>query len=335
MKKTRKPFIFFLKNIIPVALIAITFTSCSNSDDDDTIGNWITRSVFDGRPRSGSAAFTINNTGYVGTGYDGSDYLKDFWSFNIDGNYWEQKADFPGTARSSGVGFAVDGKGYIGSGYDGANELGDFFQYDPDTNTWKTIAAFPENARRGAVAFGINGFGYFGTGFDGDNDRKDFWKYDPTTDTWSQILGFGGDKRRYATTFTINNKVYLGTGVASGSYVKDFWVFDPSDESWTQLTDLDDDDDYNILRSNAVGFAIDNYGYIATGTYSGTTSSVWQYDPGTDTWEEKTGFEGVSRQDAIVISNGTQAFLGLGRSGTLYLDDFREFFPYQDYDDED
>ncbi|MBO0320730.1 galactose oxidase [Muricauda sp. CAU 1633] len=309
--------------------------SCSNDEDEDDIGNWIDRSVFDGSPRSGVSGFTIDNVGYMGVGYDGDDYLNSFWSYDLEGDYWSQKADFPGTPRNAAVGFAVNGKGYIGSGYDGVDELSDFYAYDPSSNSWTQTASLTETKRRSAVAFSANGYGYFGTGYDGENDRKDFWKYDPTSDTWSELVGFGGNKRRSATSFTLGEKVYLGTGVSNGTYLDDFWVFDPSSEAWTRLTDLDEEDEYTITRSNAVAFSLNGYGYIACGERSGAINTVWEYDSSSDTWEAKTSFEGATRQDAIAFSNANRAFVGMGRTGTLYLDDLDEFFPFQEYDDED
>lgn len=325
---------FKLMSVLSVTILF--FVCCSNDgDDEEDLGNWINRSVFDGSPRSGTSGFTIGSIGYVAVGYDGDDYLNSVWAYDMDGNFWSQKADFPGAARNAAVGFEIEGTGYVGSGYDGLDELGDFYSYNPSSNTWTEIAELPSTTRRGAVAFGINGFGYFGTGYDGENDRKDFWKYDPATDTWAELVGFGGDKRRAATTFIIGDQVYLGTGVSNGSYLDDFWVFDSTSESWTKKLDLDEEDDYTITRSNAVGFALNGYGYIACGDSSGALTSVWEYDPSSDTWEVKTSFEGSSRQDPIVFSNSSKAFVGLGRTGSLYLDDFDEFFPFEEYDEDD
>ena len=318
-----------------LVMAAVAFVSCSSDDSDDDLGNWIDRSVFDGSPRSSMSGFTIDNIGYMGVGYDGDDYLNSFWSYDMEGDYWSQKADFPGVARNAAVGFAINGKGYIGSGYDGVDELNDFYAYDPTSNSWTQIASLTQTKRRSAVAFSGNGYGYFGTGYDGENDRKDFWKYDPSLDTWTELVGFGGNKRRSATTFTIGEKVYLGTGISNGSYLNDFWIFDPVTEDWARLTDLDEEDEYTINRSNAVGFTLNGYGYIACGERSGAINTVWEYHPSTDEWELKTPFEGATRQDAIAFSNSNRAFLGLGRTGTLYLDDLDEFFPFQEYDDED
>ena len=321
--------------LVQIILLSAVFISCAD-DDSYQRGNWEERSVFDGIPRSNVVGFVIDNKGYMGTGYDGDDYLNDFWQYDIEGDYWVQKADFPGTPRTSGSGFALDGKGYVGIGYDGDVELSDFWQYDPTANSWVQKADFGGGARRSATGFAVDGFyGYIGTGYDGDNDKKDFWKYNPTTNEWSEMVGFGGDKRRDATNFIIDNMVYLGTGISNGVYKEDFWKFDPSTETWTKLNDLDEEDDYNITRSNSVGFSMNGLGYIVAGYKSGAASDTWEYDPITDSWEDITSLEATSRQDALCFSNGTRGFVLLGRSGSLYLDDVYELFPQEEYNEDD
>lgn len=321
--------------LLAMLILSFSFTACSGDEDSEDRGNWQERSVFDGTPRSNAVSFTIGNMGYMGTGYDGDDYLTDFWQYNIEGNYWVQKANFPGVGRSSASGFAIDDKGYVGVGYDGNDELGDFWEYNPTTNTWTQKANFGGGVRRAAVEFGVNGNGFIGTGNDGDNDKKDFWKYDPTTDTWSELVGFGGEKRIDATSFVINNKVYIGTGISNGQYKVDFWEFDPATDVWTRKNDLDEEDDYVIVRSNAVGFSLDGLGYIATGYYGGALGTIWEYDPLSDDWENITSIEATSRQDAVAFSNGSRGFVLMGRTGSLYLDDVYEVYPQMDYDDED
>jgi N-acetylneuraminic acid mutarotase len=293
-------------------------------------------STFNEEARSSSAAFTIGDIGYMGTGYDGDDYYKDFWSYDMATNSWQQLADFPGMERSSATAFTIGNEGYIGTGYNGDinEELEDFYKYNPQTNSWVAIASFGGSARYGAVGFGSDTYGYVGTGYDG-SDKKDFWKYNPNTDTWEEIFGFGGDKRREGTTFTIGNEVYLVTGVSNGIYEEDFWKFDLDTEIWTALVDVDDDSDDYIQRSSAVAFSIDGKGYVACGDYSGGQSSVYEYNPVTEDWEEKTNFELFARRDAVAFGNGSKAFVGLGRNGTLYLDDFMEFYPNAEQDDDD
>lgn len=326
--------------LLMIGFLMLTF-SCSSDEEDDDLGNWTKRSSFNAEPRSSAASFTIGNVGYMGTGYDGDDYLSDFWKYDMNLNAWQQLADFPGIARSSAVAFVIDNTGYIGTGYNGDinDELSDFYKYDITTNTWTPIADYGGGLRRSAVGFNSNSYGYVGTGYDGDGDKKDFWKYDPATDTWTELLGFGGDKRREAVTFKIDDKVYLCTGINNGIYVNDFWSFDLTTEQWTSYKNLDhddyDDDYLDILRSSAVGFSISGRGYIACGENYGPKSTVWEYIPENNIWDQKLSFERNARQDAISFGNGQRAFVSLGRNGTLYLDDTMEFFPFEWEDEND
>ncbi|TRW26400.1 galactose oxidase [Flavobacterium zepuense] len=326
--------LFLSKNnklVLGLAFCAALFSGCSSDDSSEDVGNWITSTVFDGSPRSGAVSFVIDNYAYVGTGYDGDDYLQDFWQYDINGGYWVQKASYPGIGRSSAVAFTASGSGYIGTGYDGTNELADFYKYDPSSNTWSQIADFGGSARRAAVGFNSATKGYVGSGFDGDGDRKDFYRYNPETNTWEEQFGFGGNKRREGVTFTIGTKVYFGTGASNLVNQTDFWAFDTTSETWTRLKDLDDDDAYTIARTNATGFSIGNYGYIC----GGDNNIVWEYNPLTDEWDEKTTFEGVTRQDAIAFNTDTRGFVLLGKYGNYYYDDMFEFKPFDEYDDED
>ncbi|MDC8004822.1 kelch repeat-containing protein [Aureisphaera galaxeae] len=320
-----------------LALASLMAISCNNDDDgDDRLGNWVDRSIFDGTPRSNSAAFTINNIGYMGTGYDGDDYLKDFWAYDMDGNFWIQLSDFPGVERSAASSFAIGNRGYMGTGFDGDNELADFYEYNPQNNTWAPISDFGGGVRRSAIGFNSESTGYVGTGFDGDNDKKDFWEYDPNADTWTELIGFGGSKRRDGTAFSIGNTVYIGTGISNGVFADDFWAFNTNNETWTELDPIDAEDDYEIARSGASGFALNGRGYIAGGNLgAGASTTVWEYDPSSDSWEQKTSIEKTSRENPISFYNDSRAFLALGRSGTLYLDDNFEFFPFQEEDEDD
>ena len=317
-------------------LITLISISCSNDDTEEKLGNWIKKSAFDGPARSSATSFVIGSYAYLTTGYTGDEYLKDLWAYNSDGDYWEQKADFIGVARSSGSGFELDGKGYVGLGYDGTNKLKDFFEYNPNTNTWAQKADFTGTARYGAVGFQVGGKAYLGTGYDG-NYLKDFYQYNATDNSWTQVNGFSGNKRRNATVFIIDDIAYLGTGINSGVNQVDFWAFDPSTDVWTRKRDLDDDetdhDTYSIKRANASSFAINSLGYINCGD-SGNT--IWEYNPKTDIWKEKTALEGSGRSDAIGITiNGSRGFVMLGKSGTSYFDDVWEFKPNDEQNDDD
>lgn len=322
--------------LIVTAICSIFFVGCSNDDDDDElVGNWVKKSAFDGPARSSAVAFIVDTYAFVTTGYTGDNYLKDLWMYHSEGDYWEQKADFPGQARSSASAFELNKKGYVGLGYDGTNRLKDFYEYNPASNTWSQKADFAGTARYGAVGFQVGGKAYFGTGYDG-NHLKDFYQYLPASDTWQQANGFSGNKRRNATVFVIDDKAFLGTGINSGVYQTDFWEFDANTDSWTKKRNLDDSEDdhdtYTIARSNASSFSMNGFGYIAVGENS---KSIWEYNPNTDIWKERTSLEGAGRTDAIGFAINQRGFVLLGKSGTSYFDDTWEFKPLEEQNDDD
>jgi hypothetical protein len=318
------------KQILILLVVGILNTSC-NKDDETTelLGNWMNRSAFDGVARTGAVGLVIGNYAFVGTGYNGDEYLNDWWIYDAENDYWEQRADFTGVKRTSASAFSANGKGYVGLGYDGTNKLKDFYEYNPDSNLWTQKADFIGSARYGAVGFQVAGNGYFGTGYDG-NYLKDFYKYNTSTDTWVVSNGFGGNKRRNATVFTIGDKAYLGTGINNSVSQIDFWEFDGTTETWTQKRNINAGDEgeynegYSIIRGNASSFSINGKGYISCG---GLGTSTWEYTPETDLWAEVTALESSSRNDAVGLSINNRGFVLLGRNGTSYYDDVLEFLP--------
>lgn len=336
MKITEANFLIYL------LVLLFSFSACSDDEEDEiTDGDWWELSDFDGVPRSDAVSFVIDDIGYVGTGYDGDDRLNDFWQYDPSKNYWLKVADFPGEARNGAVAFSINGKGYIGTGYNGEDELNDFWEYDPGTNTWTQKADFMGSARYGAVAFSVGGKGYIGTGYDG-NYLKDFYAYSPDTDSWEQVISIGGSKRRDANSFVIGNKAYVISGLDNGVYENDMWQYDPATGLWTEMrniTDTDDDydfdDDYtSIARIDGVGYALNGYGYLATGSTGSMITNIWEYDPLSDLWYEKTSFEGASRTNAVGFAIGNYCYLTTGRSSSYYFDDIWCFDPNQEYDED-
>ena len=178
-----------------------------------------------------------------------------------------------------------------------------------------------------------------GTGLSNKNYMKDFWEYDPATDVWTKKADVSGSKRRDAVAFVIDGKGYVATGTDNGQNIDDFAYYDPSADTWTPLRDISDatdetfDDDYNIVRDRAVAFAVGGKGYIATGGRNTVGNTVWEYNPGTDLWIEKTALEGASRIEAVALVVNDMAFIATGRTGTTYLDDVWRFEPNAEYDE--
>jgi len=337
MMQKIKNFIFLPLSIV---LIIVSCTKTSSTVSIDTSGNWVKKSEFDGNVRTGAISFTIGDTAYIGTGYDGSIRYNDLWAYDPIKNYWIQRASLPGVARNSAVGFTIGTKGYISTGFDGINKLSDTWEFDPATNSWKQKADFAGTARYSAVAFGINQMGYVTTGFDGGY-TKDLWQFSPNAGangigSWSQLPSLSGSKRSGAVSFVSNNKAYVLTGINNGTTVSDFWVFDPSNTStpWTQLRDIANtstdtyDDIYtDIVRSNAVAFTIGSKAYLTVGENGSYTKTTWEYDIATDLWVRKTPYERLERSGAVAFTVQGRGFLCCGRNSTYYFDNIDEFLP--------
>lgn len=331
-----------MKDLRVFTLICISlflFSACQDDDDSDLIGNWIRRSDFEGVPRSNAVSFTIGNVAFVGLGFDGDDDLRDFWQYDPEQDFWTRKDTFPGLARRAAVAFAIDGKGYVGTGYNSEEdrELKDFWEFDPEATSgqqWTQISDFPGTARYNAVAFELEGQGYVGTGFD-DNWLKDFYAYDPVAAQWTQVVSLGGSKVQNGIAFTIDGKAYVGTGQNNGASVYEFWEYDPNLANWTRKLDLDEEDDYVIVRQGAVAFTLNGMGYITTGSNGSNLNTVWEYLPSQDSWLERTSFEGTSRQDAVGFTVNGRCYVTTGRNSTIRLDDLWEFLPLESYDEDD
>lgn len=335
------------------ALLALvsTFMSCNNDDDDEVelVGNWVKVGAFEGLPRRAAVSFVIEDTAYVGLGYNKVEdkLLTDFWKYDADKDYWYPiENSFPGQGRKYAVAFSAGGKGYVGTGLgiDSLKDdlrLKDFYEYDPATGSWTEVASFKGSARYGAVAFSANGKGYVGTGYDGSSTQRDFYQYDPSINDWTKVASMGGDKRQYAVAFTINNEGYVVTGFDNGGYKYDFYKYSPENDAWTELRMIGDisdesyDDDYEIVCQGAVAFTNGNMAYLATGSTTSAGNKVWEYNPVSDEWTEKTEFEGNSRVSAVAFTVKDKGYVACGNGSSYDYDDIWMLEPDVEQDDMD
>jgi hypothetical protein len=229
---------------------------------------------------------------------------------------WIQKASFA-DSRYGMFSFTIGDKGYAGTGADYSGVLhNDFWEYNPTTNAWTQKADYAGGIRYYATSFSVNGRGYTGTGAAGSYQwRKDMWEYDPATNSWNAIADFAGGYRYTMVGFGIGNKGYVGTGNyrenpwVLATYYNDFWEYDPATDVWTRKADVPE-----LGRTNAIGVAIGDKGYVGFGMYYYDTrkSDWWQYDPATDVWTRKAGLPSTPRFDPDAFTIGSKAFICSG-----------------------
>lgn len=322
----------------------VVWTACSNdSDDTDTIGNWVHRVDFRGVARTHAVSFTILDTAFVGTGADDdNDTLRDFYSYDADRDTWTQRASLPdgAPARHSAAAFSIGGKGYVGTGTDGdGNYMKDFYAYNPDGNRWEPVAPIPQAPgtdkveRCGAVGFAVQNRGYIATGYNG-SWMNDTWEYNPATNSWDAKDAVPLSKRADAVAFVIQDKAYIVTGQNNQMLNNELSMFDPATGRWslkraiTNVSDEDYDDEYNnITGYDCAAFVMNNKAYVCTGTRGSISGVIWEYDAVNDLWDLKEPFEGAARSGAVAFSIKNRGYIATGSSGSVPLSDTWEFQP--------
>jgi N-acetylneuraminic acid mutarotase len=118
------------------------------------------------------------------------------------------------------------------------------------------------------------------------------------------------------------------------------YAFTPSSESAMKSYVLNNDSDSQyydefvaaVGRGNVITFVDNGTAFFATGGSPSALSSVYEFDPATDIWVQKTAFEGSARTHAVGFVFNSRMILGSGNNGSSYFNDFWEFKPNEDYD---
>jgi hypothetical protein len=210
---------------------------------DPATKTWTRIADFPGTARYDAIAFSLNDKGYVGTGYDDNE-LSDLWQYDPATGQWTEKASYDGSTRRGAVVFVIDDKAYVCTGVSNGTYVSDFYYYDSDADTWTQLRNIADISDYGydddydniirsyGVAFVMNGKGYVVTGSRGGAGET-CWEYDPATDLWNEKTGLredgdGSSSRLEAIGFTVNGIGYVGLGRSSDHHFDDMWRFEPN-----------------------------------------------------------------------------------------------------------
>lgn len=235
---------------------------------------------------------------------------------------WTQVSSLSGVKRSLAVGFTISDKGYIGFGVNSTGDLlSDFWEYNQSTNTWSQKAN--GLAREGGVGFAIEGYGYVGGGRTNDGYSLHFYKFDPINNSWVSIQD-GLFTNWKSVCFKIGDVGFYGTGVSPSNYIQTFSKYNPSTNSWQYVSNFG-----GAARESAIGFSINDKGYVGTGRTGTTTyrNDFWEYDPVSNGWTQKADFGGTARYGAVGFSINGKGYIGLGQDTQGYKNDFWEYDP--------
>ncbi|MEO0330806.1 MAG: IPT/TIG domain-containing protein [Bacteroidota bacterium] len=154
-----------------------------------------------------------------------------------------------------------------------------------------------------------------GEGFSGDDDEN-VVKFNGVTATITRATSTELIVTVPARAFT--GKVTVTTLGATGTSDENFVV----EGTWIQKGDLPFNGGYDN-----VAFAIGDKGYALD--MSSGNNRLYQYDPSTNLWTQKSSFPGDRRQDMTTVVFNGKAYAGLGR---VLGGVFRSYFDWWEYD---
>jgi N-acetylneuraminic acid mutarotase len=271
-------------------------------DSPSAQGVWTAIANFPGLPRSNAVGFAAAGQGYIGTGLanDGVTIYSDFWAFNPGSGTWTEvdsisdaNGNYP---RFDAAAFSFDSVGYVLTGTDGTNYFGDVWRFSPATGQWTSQSGgFPGNNRSGAVTFIYQGQGYIVSGHTPNTSHStgnlayDFWRFNPnstnTDITWIRLRdiytdnqgtfdqGYTNIVRTNGAGFVIlgtagGDKGYLTCGANGSTDVNFTWEYDFATDTWDEKAPFKGTD-----RTGAVGFTVQNRGFVACGLNAGAQAS--------------------------------------------------------------
>ena len=270
-------------------------------DSEAAQGVWTAIANFPGLPRSNAIGFSAGGLGCIGAGLanDGITPYADFWTYNPASGTWTQVDSLNDGTKSypryDAASFSFDTVGYVLTGTDGFNYFGDVWRFSPATGQFTRQLDYPGNKRSGAVTFMYQGQGYIVTGHTPDvkwassNLAYDFWRFNPnsvnTDITWIRLRdifntqpgtyddGYANIVRTNGTGFVIlgtqgGDKGYVTCGANGATDINFTWEYDFASDTWGEKAPFK-----GTNRTGAVGFNVQNRGFVTTGLNAGAQAA--------------------------------------------------------------
>jgi N-acetylneuraminic acid mutarotase len=85
-------------------------------------------------------------------------------------------------------------------------------------------------------------------------------------------------------------------------------------------------------RYTSISFSVNGKLYVGLGHIpgGGYSNQLWEYDPATKLWSQKSDYPGNGRRLATAFTIGSKGYVGLGGNGSARFNDFYEYDPNTD-----
>lgn len=125
--------------------------------------------------------------------------------------------------------------------------------------------------------------------------------------------------RSYYISFTTPDYFYYGLGNSS----QELWRYSLPGQSWERMADYPGAETYSCFGIDVNGKGLAGLGRSYNGSIP-ANKEVWEFDPSTNTWSQKSDFPGIPRVSPLGLSINGLAYIGLG-SNSVPLKDFYRF----------
>jgi len=205
---------------------------------------------------------------------------------------WKQLADLI-TPRNAHIAVLLDDKIYVAGG----NTSGTSFeQYDISTNTWKSLADIP-TPREFVSGCAVDGKIYVIGGWMKNKTYDIVEVYDPEKNSWTTESRMPS-KRWGHSSIALDGKIYVLGGVMDwivSKYYSSVEIYDPQSDTWTTKENSQDQDHikrwgtatclFNDKIYSIGGICVPEY--PDSGQFFNSLSTVEEYDPHLNTWQQK------------------------------------------------
>lgn len=146
--------------------------------------------------------------------------------------------------------------------------------------------------------------------------------------SWFQLADFPGVERDDGASFVIKDIAYCGSGVVPFVALGDFYAFDLLSESWDTISPLPTGQE----RQYAAAFSNDSLGFLFGGFAGSFLNDLWQYDPYSDQWTQKSALPAEGRGGAACFVIDSFAYIIGGKTDSAEA--IAEVWSYNLYTDE-
>jgi N-acetylneuraminic acid mutarotase len=213
-------------------------------------------------------------------------------------------------SAAAGAGHGAAGTGHGGRAVHGGRQAA------PLDSPWAPVASFPNAIEDNAVVTTPDGKVYSIGGDSGSASTNTGQVLDPATQTWSPIANLPQQVQEPAAAY-IDGKIYVIGGIAiNGVPVSTLEIYDPAANTWSTGPAVPAA--YGASAVAVLGgkmYVVGGFGSCDSPTCS--SSDVWVYDPGTNTWSQAASYpQPVSWESCGAIDSTLYCAGGAGDTGT-------------------